>query len=266
MYPELLRLTTPDFLTGLFPREIILHSYGAVIVLGIAVIYFFMKSRVRKYGMSGDELSNLIFYTFISAFVGGKVFYYLQEPGKYLSKPGLMLDNLGAGFVFYGSLLFAVPTILFLIKKKNIDVRSFLDILAYVGPIIHSFGRVGCLLAGCCYGKPTGSDWGLVFSHPLTKAKPMDMALYPTQLMDIGVNLLILIIIAIIQKRQAFSGQLFLIYITIYGVGRSIVEVYRGDSARGFFFDLISHSQMIALVLILISSYFWMKWRKDPQL
>ncbi len=264
MYPELLRINTPEFLRYFLPDELVVQSYGAVIVLGVIFIYHFLKSRVKKYGITGEDLSNIIFYTFIAAFIGGKIFYFLQEPAKYIADPSKMMNNLGSGFVFYGSLIFAVPTIIYFLRRKSVPIREFLDILAFVGPIIHSFGRMGCFLAGCCYGLTCKNGLGVVFRHPLTKARPMDIPLYPTQLFDIAVNMGIIIVLALIVKKKRFQGQLFLVYIMMYGVGRSIVELYRGDSERGYILDLITHSQLIALILIGICVFLWRRWSANP--
>jgi phosphatidylglycerol:prolipoprotein diacylglycerol transferase len=169
--------------------------------------------------------------------------------------------------VFYGSLIFTVPTIIFWLRKKQVKVRPFMDILAFAAPILHSFGRVGCFLAGCCHGKACDSWLGVTFSHPDTLADFKNVPLYPTQLFDIGVNLIILLVVIFLRKKKQFEGQLFLIYLMLYAVGRSIVENYRGDDARGFLFDgLLSHSQFIAIVIILVCTFVWRKWRKDPMM
>lgn len=259
MYPELYKFATPHFLRSFLPPELVVQAYGAMIMLGVVAVYLFMVPRVRQYRISKDELSNLIFITFISAFVGGKVFYYLQEPATYLAEPSRMFENLGSGFVFYGSLIFAIPTIIYTLRKKQVPIRSFLDILAFVGPIVHSFGRMGCLLAGCCYGKECSNALGITFTNTLSKS-PLNIPLYPTQIFDIIVNLLILVMLFYMDKRKAFEGQLFLVYIVMYAVGRSIVELFRGDSERGFVLGFLSHSQLIAIILALMSTILWRKW------
>ncbi len=263
MYPELLSIRTPQFLRSILPPELVVQAYGAMIVLGVLAVYFFTAPRVKKFGMSKDDLSNMIFYTFIAAFVGGKVFYYLQEPGLYIAQPSKMFRNMGSGFVFYGSLIFAVPMIIYFLRKKKIPIRAFLDVLAYVGPIVHSFGRMGCLLAGCCYGKVCDNVLGITFRNELSKA-PLDQPLYPTQIFDIIVNLITLSLLFYMNKRKSFDGQLFLIYIVLYAIGRSIVEIFRGDAERGFVLGFLSHSQLIALVLIGISAFFWIRWNRTP--
>ncbi len=260
MYPEIFNIATPEFLRGILPDRLVFHSYGLMIALGLLTVYKFCLPRVKKHGIDATQLTNLFYLAFASAFLGGKIFYYLQNPQKYVDNPQLIFKNIGAGFVFYGSLLFAVPTIIYWVKRKKIPLRNFLDILAFVGPIIHTFGRMGCLLVGCCYGLQCDNGLGITFTNTLSKAKPLGTPLYPTQLFDIAVNLSIIATLYFLNKKKKFEGQLFLVYLMMYAVGRSVVEMYRGDAERGFIFGQISHSQFIAMFLVIGCALVYRKW------
>lgn len=258
MHPVLFEFDTPQWLKGVLPAHMVIYSYGFFIALGIMASFMFMLPRLKKYGINADTLSNLYLWSIVAAFVGGKLFFYLEDPGKYLSNPSLMLKSLGGGFVFYGSLIFVVPTLYWQLKKLKMPVWPFFDVLAFGGPILHSFGRIGCFMAGCCHGEVCHNALGVTYTHLKSAAEPLNVPLYPTQLFDIGVNLLILATLFVWKKHQRFNGQLFLIYIMMYGVGRAIVEEFRGDEARGFIFDgWLSHSQAIAVGLIAVSLYLW---------
>ena len=264
MHPKLIQFNTPEFLRWLLPDQITIHSYGFFIALGILVGFIITLRMTRKYGLDQDKLSNLFFWTIIAAFVGGKLFFFMEDLPRYMEDPRSMLRLSGGGFVFYGSLIFAVPVIVFWLRKHKVPVRPFLDVLAVVGPVVHSFGRIGCLMAGCCHGKVCHTWVGITFNHPDTLADPAHTALYPTQLFDIAVNLIILLVVLLLRKRKRFDGQLFLVYLMLYAIGRSIVEIYRGDEERGFVFDgLLSHSQFIAIIVVVISSYFWYRWTRS---
>jgi len=264
MHPILLELNTPDIFNSFLPPKIKIYSYGIFIALGVLLSFFFCLKRTKDFGVTRGQLENLFLNCILMAFIGGKLFYFLQNPNKYIEQPQLMLKNLGSGFVFYGSLIFTVPFIIYWLRRRKIAVRSFLDILAFVGPILHIFGRLGCFMAGCCYGKVCNNFLGVEFTDSLSKAKPLNTSLYPTQLFDIVVNLGIFILLYFIGKRKKFEGQLFLIYISAYAIGRSIIEIFRGDSERGFIFGSISHSQFIAIILLSIVIYFYRKWSKLP--
>lgn len=263
MFPRLITIPIPEFLQRILPAQISLYSYGLMIAIGIVAAFMVVLRMSKHFGMDADKLSSLFMWVILASFIGGKVFYYLEDIDKYLANPELMLKVAGGGFVFYGSLIFAIPTIVWWLRKEKVPVRPFLDILAFAGPVVHSFGRVGCFLAGCCHGSVCDSPIGVTFSHPDTLATPVNVPLYPTQLFDIAVNIIILLTVFLVSKKQKFDGQLFLIYLIMYGIGRSIVELYRGDEARGFLFDgVLSHSQFIAILIILVCSVFWMRWKK----
>ncbi len=111
-------------------------------------------------------------------------------------------------------------------------------------------------MAGCCHGlvcKP--GVWGIVFRDPKSHAEPLGEALYPVQLWDSGIILLSIAMMYWLQRRgKLFSGQVFLVYAFVYGIGRYITEGYRGDGARGFLFDgLLSHSQFIAILVVSVT-------------
>ena len=264
MFPRLFTFPTPEFLQGFLPAHITLHSYGLMIALGIVAAFYIVAKKAKKFGLNADDVSSLFIWVILAAFVGGKLFFFFEDVGKYTENLGLIPGAMGGGFVFYGSLIFSIPTIIIWLRKRKVAVRPFLDLLAFVGPVVHSFGRVGCFLAGCCHGKVCESWMGVTFSHLNTLASIKDTPLYPTQLFDIAVNVIILVTVIILQKKQKFDGQLFLVYLMMYGVGRSIVEVYRGDEARGFLFGgAISHSQFIALCIVVICAVIWRRWSKS---
>jgi phosphatidylglycerol:prolipoprotein diacylglycerol transferase len=262
MYPKLLSFETPNFLKGILPDHITLYSYGLMIAIGILVAYWFVHKRTKPFGITKDQLSSMFIWSIFAGFVGGKLFFFLEDIDKYIDQPRLLLKLTGGGFVFYGSVLFVVPVIILWLRKKKIAVRPFLDIVAFVGPIIQVFGRVGCFLAGCCHGRECHNFLGVTFTNPDSLA-PQNVMLYPTQLFDIAINVVIILTLLWFEKRKKFGGQLMLIYLMMYAVGRSINEMYRGDEERGFVFGgLFSHSQFIAICIFTVCIYVWSRWRK----
>jgi phosphatidylglycerol:prolipoprotein diacylglycerol transferase len=119
----------------------------------------------------------------------------------------------------------------------------------------HVTGRLGCLAAGCCYGRPADVPWAIVFNSPLAAANvgtPLGIPLHPTQIYEAGAELLILILILATERRgRTFAGRTFWLYIFLYAVSRYVVEMYRGDP-RGEVFGF-STSQFISLVLAPLS-------------
>jgi len=239
-----------------------IYSYGFMIALGVigAVTYMFFQGR-KDVGHTFDQANTLFLLIFIAAFIGGKFFLLLENPSLYMNNLSKLFT--GRGFVFYGSFLFAIPTMLWFFKKHKLNTYQMLDVMAVVTCIVHMFGRIGCFFAGCCYGKPTQGPLGVTFTNEACQA-PLNTPLIPTQLLEAGFIFLVMIsLLTIKSKYQKFYGQLFLLYLILYAIGRSVLEIFRGDVARGFIIDgYLSHSQFIALLVVIVTGFVYVRWSK----
>lgn len=242
-----------------------IYSYGFFIVIGAILGISFVATQTRKkYNTSFDTINSLFLLMLVSAIVGGKVFLFFENPSYYSENFSKLLT--GRGFVFYGSLLFCIPAMLYFFKKHKLPVLPMLDIMAITTCIVHFFGRIGCFMAGCCHGIEWHGPLAVTFTDPVCLA-PLNTPLHPTQLYSAGMIGLILILLLVIKKYQSFDGQLFLTYLICYAIGRSIIEIFRGDISRGFVIDgWLSHSQFISLIVITISIYFYLKIRKKQKI
>lgn len=257
MHPELFHFNLPDFLSSLFhTKQVTVYTYAFCIVLGTLIGALYTKWTAKK--DLGIEVSNSFYYMiFIAGFVGGKLFYYLEKPLFYWNNPSLLLDNFSGGFVFYGSFVTIIPIVIWYLKNKEIPVLPMLDILAITTLIAHVFGRIGCFCAGCCYGSATNSEFGMVF--PTSNG----IVVHPTQLYEAFILVILMLLLFYIKKQKHFHGQLFLLYISLYGISRAVLELFRGDK-RGYVIDgFLSHSQFIAMILIGISLFFYTKLKNN---
>ncbi len=243
--------------------SISIHTYGVMIALGAMSAYFYISTIAKKeLGIETDVLLALARIVIISAFVGGKLFYYFEKPEFYFSPPSNMLVNFRTGFVFYGSLLFAIPAIIWFYRKHKLPVMPMLDIVAIGGVILHAFGRMGCFFAGCCYGAETDGSIFIQFTNEASVA-PTDVHLHPTQLYSVFMLLSILAFLLMFKRHKRFEGQLFFIYIMLYAFGRGIIEIFRGDVRRGYIIEnILSHSQLISLLLIALMGFIYMRLLK----
>ncbi|MEM9896929.1 MAG: prolipoprotein diacylglyceryl transferase [Bacteroidota bacterium] len=252
MYPEL-------FSIGSFT----VHSYGFMIMTGAVLGYFFMTRSAKKdLNIETDKIQSLAILIIIAAFVGGKLLFYLEKPSFYFESFDNMKRNFRTGFVFYGSLLFAVPVAIWFFRKEKWPLWPMMDRLAITACIIHACGRMGCFFAGCCYGIPTDRPWGITFTNSLSQAKPLHTALHPTQLYSASLIVSILAILLMFKRHQRFEGQLFFVYIIMYAFGRGIIEIFRGDEARGYIIDgILSHSQFISIGVIAAAAFFYFRFK-----
>lgn len=261
MHPILFEFKTPEFLSSFLPDTITVYSYGTMIALGALLGFIYTGWQARKqFNVPFDTTNELILTILISAIIGGKLFILFEDPTKYLNHPEELFKNFNQGFVFYGSLLFAVPAMLLFFRIKKLPVLPMLDIMAITTLIVHGMGRIGCFLAGCCYGIPYDGFLAVIFTDPLCQARPLNTSLHPTQLYSVFLILVIMIILLVLSKRKSFDGQLFLLYLILYSFGRSWIEIFRGDISRGYVVDhLISNSQFISLLVFVISVYFYLR-------
>jgi phosphatidylglycerol:prolipoprotein diacylglycerol transferase len=267
MYPILFSFEIPEFLQGFLPPILTVYAYGFMIATGIVVaLAYTVVQAKRQFGVAPHLLVDLALFLMLAAFIGGKVFFYLEDPATYLGNPSLMFKNLGKGFVFYGSLLFCIPTLLWFFKKHKLPVAGMLDIFAVTTCLVHAFGRVGCFMAGCCFGLPSDGPLAVIFTDPACLARPLDTPLHPTQLYDMFAIISIMLVLLVVKQKRQFSGQVFLVYLGLYAVSRSIVEIFRGDEQRGFIINnLLSHSQFIALLILAGVVYYYLKLLKQSK-
>lgn len=228
------------------------HTYGFMIMVGAMLGYFYMAHTAKKdLGIEPERIQNLALIVIVMAFLGGKVFFYLEDPAYYFGTPSNMLKGFRTGFTFYGSLLFVIPAVVWYFRKMKWPLWPMMDRIAIAGCIIHACGRMGCFFAGCCHGVPTDSWLGVSFTATATQADPVGVPLHPTQLYSVTLILTILVILVQLKRHQRFEGQLFLVYVSLYALGRGVIEIFRGDERRGFIIDgWLSHSQLISLIVI----------------
>jgi phosphatidylglycerol:prolipoprotein diacylglycerol transferase len=219
----------------------------------------------KLFGLTFDQSNSLFILLVLAGVIGGKLFLIFEDPSFYLTNPKKLAS--GSGFVFYGSFLLAIPTMLWFFKKNKVPTLPMLDVMAVVTCIVHGFGRIGCFMAGCCYGKPTTSMLGVIFIDPTCQAEPLNTPLHPTQLYEAGFIFIILTMLLIFKNRKQFDGQFFLVYLIAYAMGRGVLEFVRGDLERGFVINgILSNSQLTSLIIVSIALYFYVKLKRNANL
>jgi phosphatidylglycerol:prolipoprotein diacylglycerol transferase len=242
------------------------YTYGFCIAMGAVLggLYMYRQGK-KQFGWTFDQANTLFVLLIVGGVVGGKLFVIFENPSYYLKNLKQLFS--GSGFVFYGSLLTAIPIMLWYFRKNKIPVLAMLDVMAIVTCIVHGFGRIGCFMAGCCYGKQTPSFLGVTFTHPLCQAEPKNIPLFPTQPMEATFIFAIMILLLVYKPYKKFNGQLFITYLILYAIGRSVLETFRGDLERGFVIkDLVSTSQFISAIVVSVAIYFYVKLRRKATL
>lgn len=221
-----------------------IHGYGLMIGIGIISAYFVGEYRAKKYGLDSEQIFGLTIWSVIGGMIGAKLLYYLTEIKDIIADPRLLLD-IGGGFVVYGGIIAGILTAVIYCRIKKLDFIKYIDICIPSVALAQGFGRIGCFLAGCCYGRETGSPLGVVFNESLYA--PNGIRLIPTQTISSVLDFLnFIVLIVFASKFKKADGQVAGLYLTLYSIGRFIIEFYRGDIERGSV-GILSTSQFISI-------------------
>lgn len=244
-----------------------LHTYGLMIVIGFLIALALIHRQGTKEGLDGDRIIDVSFWGLAFGLLGGRIVYVITRLSYFADHPIEVFYFWEGGLVFYGGFLGGAFAFWFFCRKYNLPGLQTIDIATPSLAIAHSFGRIGCFFAGCCYGKPAHDlPWAITFSNPMSAA-PTGIPLHPTQLYDALNAFIIFSILMFIQSRKKFTGQVISSYMMLYAIGRSIVEVYRGDKIRGFVIDpYLSTSQFISILIFAAGLILYIKWSKTNQL
>lgn len=232
------------------------HGYGLMIGLGFIAAVFVGSYLAKRRGLSDGDFTNIAIFVLVIGFLGGKILHIIVEFKNFLADPMSVIGS--EGFVVYGGIITGIATIYVYCRIKKLDFLKYIDLFAAAVPLNQALGRVGCLLAGCCYGRPTDSRFSLVF--PENCCAPAGIKLLPTQpVMAVG-NFVFFVIITSYylstcpkkkdeEEPAAVRGYIpgipTAMYLILYSTGRFIIEFFR-DDYRGAI-GVLSTSQFIAI-------------------
>ena len=161
MHPYLI-----DFGTATLPLlgeiRVALPSYGLLVALAMVIGWGWFVRNAARDGIDREVASNVVFWAVISGIVGGKLGLVLVEPKAFLTHPSrfVSFEFLSSAGVIWTGVLGGVGAMILLARSYKLPLATVLDAAALPLPVAQAIGRVGCLLAGCCFGSPTTLPWG----------------------------------------------------------------------------------------------------------
>ena len=220
------------------------HGYGLMVGVGIVAALLLSWRRAGRRGIPENDVTNLALLILVAGFLGAKVFFLITCFDQVRADP---LAALGSeGFVVYGALIFGLAALWLFCRKRRERLTLWTDLVVPGLALAQGFGRIGCFLAGCCYGAPTDSCLGVVF--PAGSLAPAGIRLWPTQLFSSAGDFLLAGALLLFERRKPRDGTLTGLYLLLYGAGRFAVEFFRSDP-RGTV-GVLSSSQFISLFFI----------------
>lgn len=211
-------------------------TYGLCSVIGLFIGAVVMYNLVKKYNIIAQDIAILAVVIALGMLAGGHILYgvtnipdiieLFKNMPQYTAKAFWgKLGNYFGGMVFYGGLLGSFAAIWIFMKFKIAeDMRKvgIMDVYAVVIPLFHVFGRIGCFMAGCCYG--IESSFGFIVHGNELSPGINDVRRFPTPLLEALCNLIIFFVMLLLYKKERFKKKLVYIYLLIYPVVRFGVE------------------------------------------
>ncbi len=234
MYPVVLDIYGPIKING----------FSLCILISISIFIYLIKKdiNVKKFFDKYDVI-DLISETAIAAIIGGR-FLHVINNYDYYSNIIDIFKIYNGGLAVIGALISGIIYLFYALKKRRLNVISILDIAAAYIPIVHCISRVGCFLAGCCYGISCNQFWAINSKHP-------------TQLYSSLIFLILFIIQQVLYKKYKLndlaSGLLFFIYLTFLSIERFSIDFLRAEREYYYNFDYISKAQIQSILILVIA-------------
>lgn len=248
-----------------------IHSYGVMLAIGFMVGISLAAHEAARTSLDPEKILNLSFWILLSSIVGSRLFHCAVFYPEYVREPLRIFKLWEGGLVFYGGFLAAVAVTILYTRIHQLNFWKVGDVLMPSVILGLVFGRIGCTLAGCCYGKPAGPDFifAMTFRHPLglgLKGVP----LYPTQILSALNALAIFTIVWLCRKKKRFHGEVTFLCLLLYSVTRFLIEFLR-DDPRGFLTVAglrLSESQVVSIGVLLFAAYIlaWVRPRQPVAL
>lgn len=225
-----------------------IHGYGLMIGLGILAAYIMSEYRAKKRGLDSEPLISIALWGVLTGLFCAKLLYFVTVFDEILENPRQMLA-LGDGFVVYGGIVGGIFGGWLYCRIKKLPFLTYFDLVMPAVALAQGFGRIGCFLAGCCYGLQMDTPISIVFQH--SDFAPNHVPLLPTQLISSGLDFLHCLLLLYAAKTCRTDGQVSALYLMFYSIGRFGLEYLRGDLVRGSVGSL-STSQFISLFIFVV--------------
>lgn len=241
------------------PLEV--YGYGLMLAIGVLAGYFCTVYRGQKQGLSVEQCFSFVFWCVIPGFIGAKLLFWITEWQDFIRYPGTYLKSFSDGFVIYGGILGGILGAYIFCRLNRLSFLAMADLGLPSAALGQGFGRIGCLLAGCCYGKPASFPPSITFHD--SDFAPSGIPLIPTQIYSSLLDFLHFFILLYIARHKRADGEVAAWYLILYSSGRFILEFFRGDIERGSVGPL-STSQFIALFTLAagIGLFVWLHSRR----
>lgn len=234
-----------------------IHSYGFMISLAILVCSILLLRQAPKAGYNPDHVLEAIIALGISGLIGARVLYVLQNWNYYAGDLYGIINLRIGGLSFYGALAFGIIALLLWGRWRKVTFLKTADFFAPYLLLGYAFGRVGCFLNGCCFGRPTDLFIGLpaAFTDNLLR--------HPVQLYASAAALLFFFLAIYLRKFSFFNGYNLTLLLLFYGILRGVTGFFRQDPIVWLELSL---AQLVSFALVILMAVIFLIKKRNAVL
>jgi len=237
-------------------------AYSFMLSLAFVISTLIAIGVCKKQIISINNIFGLIISIQISGFLGSRLLFVINNYSQFETDLLKIFSLSPGGFAFTGGLFLSIFTAVIYIKLTNLPFWKISDCAVLPIAVGIFLAKIGCFLGGCCYGKETSSFLGVQFPPDSMAAQKFGIQhlVHPAQLYEAFSGLIILAIIMLyVPKHRKFEGQLFLSFMILYLIARTLNEAFRGDAVHNYIFNL-SQTQFLNIIFIFFAILvYWMK-------
>ena len=237
MHPILLDFGRHD-LPFVGETHLYLPTYGVLLALGVVVAWTLWVRLLRRDGLPTDRAGDIGFFGLLAGLVGAKLVLYVVDWRDYLESPRLFLETCRSAGAIWGGVIAGVGVVVLLSRRYGLPTAGVLDTLAAPVALAQAIGRVGCFLAGCCWGAACAKPWAVTFGPEGEEntGVPAGVPRHPVQIYEAAALLGIAAATLLLHRRPGRRpGDSVLTYLLFYAAARAVLEVFRDDPERGLF-------------------------------
>lgn len=260
------------------------YSYGFMLMVAFFVAIAIARWRAGKEAIDPNKITDLGIYLVCAGILGARVFYVIQYFENYRDNLFGIFKVYEGGLVYYGGLFAAIVTLFVFARKHRLSFLKILDIVTPSTILGLGFGRIGCFLNGCCFGKVAPHvPWAIQFPRTMDKTGIIDgspaflhqyelglvqlsdthaFPIHPTQLYSFLADVALFFILSVFFKYRKRNGEVFLLFGIGYPIIRFCMELLRNDTP--LFFNLFSIAQIISIPMFVISASLFVISRIKP--
>ena len=247
-----------------------IRTYGLMLAIAFLVGTWLGLKEARRRGLDEDKLITVILVTLVTSVLGARALYVIEHVSEFRRNWGSVIALWQGGLTLYGGIVAGTAAGLWTARRLGMPMWDVADALAPSVALGTAFGRIGCFLNGCCYGKPTDLPWGVTYPPDSFAGLEFGNApIHPSQLYFSLFGLALFALLWSLRKRFTVPGTLFWTFLAFFAVGRILLDftrAYEPGSMVARFGDVdVTESQFFSLALALFGSLMIIRLRRAPE-